>query len=388
MENFLFYNPVKVIFGKGAEDRAGKEISKHGSNALFVYGKNSIKKSGLYNKIIRLLKEKNMDFAEHSGVKSNPVLSHVRGGIEKAKKNGCDCVLAVGGGSVIDEAKAIAAGAKYGGDVWDFFSGKAAVKDALPIITVLTLAATGSEMNQGCVVTNEETKGKFSAHSSRLFPKTSMLNPELTATVSKEYTAYGVIDAMSHVFEGYFSTKTDSSIMTDELCEGICRTLIRSMNVLKGDLSNYDARANVMWAATLALNGIQRLGYKNYEFINHAIEHSLSAIYDIPHGAGLAIVMPGYFEFNLRKGNFKRLARFGRKALEIDEGDDKKAAKQTIEKLRNLFSEIGAPVTLKEAGIPEGDIPGIAENAMYLIKLWGMSYAKRSVEEMLKYSAK
>jgi len=386
MENFRFYNPVKIIFGKGAENNAGKEITRYGQNVLLVYGRNSIKQSGLYEKILYELQKAGIKVVEHPGVKSNPVLQHVKEGIEKAIKTKCEAVLAVGGGSVIDESKAIAAGVKHSGDIWNFFEGKSKITGALPIITILTLAASGSEMNAGCVITNEDTRQKFSAHSPHLFPKVSMLNPELTTSVPGDYTAYGVIDAMSHVLEGYFSTKTDNAFITDELCEGICKTLIKSMNILKNDLTNYAARANVMWSAALALNSLQRLGYKNTEFINHAIEHSLSAIYDIPHGAGLSIVIPAYMRFNLEKGNFKRIAHFGKNVLGINTTNEEKAASETVRRIKEWFSEIGSPVTLKEVNIPSGDIPDIAENAMATVKAWGMSYARRSIEEILKYS--
>lgn len=387
MENFLFCNPVKIIFGKGAELNAGKETLKYGKKALLVYGRSSIKKSGLYGKITENLKSKGVEFIEHSGVKSNPALLHVKEGIEKVKSDNCDVIIAVGGGSVIDEAKAIAAGTKYDGDVWDFFTGKAGVKAALPIITVLTLAATGSEMNQGCVVTKEDAKQKLSVHSPHVFPKVSMLNPELTASVSREYTAYGVIDALSHVFEGYFTTQTDSAFITDEICEGICRTLIKSMNILHKDLSDYNARANIMWSATLALNSLQRVGYKNTEFINHAIEHSLSAIYDIPHGAGLSIVMPSWFKFQISKRKTKRIAKFGRNVFSLSGEDEKALAKETVSEIEKWFSSIGAPITLSEVNIPEKDIPLIAESVMETIKLWGMSYAKKSIEEILRKAA-
>ncbi len=386
MENFLFYNPTKIIFGKGTIKNITREIKRYGKKPLFVYGSGSIKKTGLYDKIVKVLNENTIDFIEHSGVKSNPRLKHTKEGIKKARENNCDLILAVGGGSVIDEGKTIAAGVLYDGDVWDFFTGKGNIKKALPLLTVLTLAATGSEMNAGCVITKEETQQKFSAHSPHLFPKTSILDPENTMSVSKEYTAYGVIDALSHVFEGYFSTKTDTAFITDEICEGICRTLIKSMVILQQEPLNYDARANIMWSATLALNSLQKLGYKNFEFINHAIEHSLSAIYDIPHGAGLSIIIPGYLKFNAQKGNFKRIARFGKNVLNIKGADEKIIAKETIEKLKTWFSQIGAPTTLSEVNIPEKDIPKIAEHSMELINLWGMSYAKRSVEEILKLS--
>ena len=429
MENFLFYNPTKIIFGKGTIKNIAREIKRYGKKPLFVYGTGSIKKTGLYDKIVKILKENDIDFMEHAGVKSNPVLSHTHEGIRKAEENNCNIILAVGGGSVIDEGKAIAAGVLHEGLVWDFFNGSANIKKALPIITVLTIAATGSEMNAGCVITKEETKQKFSAHSPHLFPKVSILDPENTMSVSKEYTAYGVIDALSHVLEGYFSAQNDSAFITDEICEGICRTLIKSMNILQKEPSNYDARANIMWSATLALNGLQSLGYKNTEFINHAIEHSLSAIYNIPHGAGLSIVIPAYLKFNLQKGNFKampsvvstsyahqttkampgshlwrdkampgavtgnrahqtakRIVRFGKKVLNISGKDDKAIAKETIEAIKKWFSKIGAPITLAEVNIPEKDIPKITENAMELIKLWGMSYAKKSVQEILSLS--
>ena len=386
MESFLFYNPTKIIFGKRTIKNIAREIKLYGKKPLLVYGAASIKKTGLYDKIVNILKENDIDFVEHEGVKSNPVLSHTQEGIEKAREHHCDMILAVGGGSVIDEGKAIAAGVLYEGDVWDFFTGKGNIKKALPLLTVLTIAATGSEMNAGCVITKEETRQKFSAHSPHFFPKASILDPENTMSVSKEYTAYGVIDALSHVFEGYFSTQNDTAFITDEICEGICRTLIKSMDILNEDPLNYNARANIMWSATLALNSLQRAGYKNTEFINHAIEHSLSAIYDIPHGAGLSIIIPGYLKFNLQKGNFKRIVQFGKNVLNINGKDDKTIAKETIGTLKKWFSKIGAPITLAEVNIPEKDIPEITENAMELINLWGMSYAKKSVEEILLLS--
>lgn len=377
MQNFNFNNPVKIMFGKGTIGKLGPEAAKAGKKALFVYGGGSIKKNGVYEAVLKTLSENGVETVEHSGVKPNPVLSHVREGIKKAIEGKCSLVVAAGGGSVIDESKAIAAGALYAGDVWDFFARKARAQEALPIFTVLTLPATGSEMNNGCVVTNEETKQKYSTGELVLFPKVSILDPETTMSLPPAQVANGAVDAIAHLVEGYFSTPDPDNAVTDEIVHALSRSVIASTERILKDPSDYNARASMMWSATLALNGLAACGYGRMSFINHAIEHSLSALYDIAHGAGLAIVMPAWFKHYLAKGGEERLAKFGKAVF--GSGN----ARETIIDFEAFFKKTGAPVRLQEAGIPAGDIPAIAANAMGLITMWGIKTDRTEVEKIL-----
>jgi hypothetical protein len=378
MQNFTFSNPTKIIFGKAVVAKLAPEAAKAGKKALFVYGGGSIKKNGVYDVLIGSLEKEGVAVIEHHGVKPNPVLSHVRSGIKKARENNCDFIVAAGGGSVIDEAKAIAAGAKYGGDVWDFFCGKAEVREALPLFTALTLPATGSEMNCGCVVTNEETAQKFSTQGPALFPRVSVLDPETTMTLPRAQVANGAVDSIAHLIEGYFTTKDADDTVTDEIVHALARSVIASTERILKDPSDYNARASMMWSATLALNGLATCGYAGMSFINHAIEHSLSALYDIAHGAGLAIVMPAWFKHHLETAGPARLEKFGAAVFGT------KTAEDTIKAFENFFKRTGAPVRLSEAKIPAADIPRIAENAMGLIRLWGMKHEQPEIEKILE----
>jgi alcohol dehydrogenase YqhD (iron-dependent ADH family) len=381
MQNFNFVNPVRIIFGRGTISRLGAEAAKAGKKALLVYGGGSIKQNGVYNELTAALKKSGVAWVEHAGVKPNPVLAHTREGVRLAQANACDLIVAAGGGSVIDEAKAIAAGAKYTGDVWDFFCGKAAPKEALPLFTVLTLPATGSEMNAGCVVTNEELAQKYSAHSPLLFPRVSILDPETTMSLPPAQVANGAVDSIAHLIESYFTTADREVGVTDEIVHALARSVVAATGRILKDPKDYDARASMMWSATLALNGLAGCGYGGTSFPNHAIEHSLSALYDIAHGAGLAIVMPAWFKTHLEKSGPARLEKFGAAVFGV------KGAEATIEAFEKFFKTAGAPVRLAEAGIPCSDIPRIAENAMGLITLWGMKLKKAEVEEILKKAA-
>ncbi|OGR80723.1 MAG: hypothetical protein A2X32_09270 [Elusimicrobia bacterium GWC2_64_44] len=377
MQNFTFVNPTKIIFGKAVVAKLGPAAAAAGKKALLVYGSGSIKKNGVYDVLTGALRANGVEIVEHPGVKPNPVLSHVKAGIEKAKAGGCDLVVAAGGGSVIDEAKAIAAGAKFSGDVWDFFCGKAEIREALPLFTALTLPATGSEMNAGCVVTNEATSQKYSAHSPALFPLVSALDPETTLTLPREQVAYGAVDSLAHIIEGYFTTKDADAEITDEVVHALARSVVAStMRILK-DPADYNARASMMWSATLALNGLATCGYGGMNFINHAIEHSLSALYDIAHGAGLAIVMPAWFRHHLETAGPARLQKFGAAVFGV------RTAEETIQAFEDFFRKAGAPVRLPEAGIPADDIPKIAANAMGLIRMWGMHHEQPEIERIL-----
>ncbi len=379
MENFEFFNPTRIIFGKKTEDKIGKILKRDGiQRVLFLFGKSSIKSTGLYDRVIHALQKEGIQFVEHGGVKPNPVLSHAKEGIEKAKKNKVDAILAVGGGSVIDEGKTIAFGAETSGDIWEFFKRSRTIDKALPIYVILTLAATGSEMNGFAVMTKEETQEKLSVSSEHLFPKVSILNPELTYTVSSQYQAYAAVDTIAHVIEYYFSGQYCPNLQ-NRLIESLIKTVMENTEIILQEPQNYNARAEFMWAATLALNGITRLGIKGGEFPNHMIAHALGALYDLAHGACLSIVIPAWMKWYLEK-NIKQFERF---AKEIFSSKD---AHEGINKLKEWFRKIGAPVTLREAGISEKDINRIAENAYSIAVVWDMAekYSKEVLTEIIK----
>ncbi|MCX5782933.1 MAG: iron-containing alcohol dehydrogenase [Elusimicrobia bacterium] len=309
MQNFVFHNPTKIIFGKNTAPQIGEITAPYGKKALLVYGEGSIKKTGLYNLVIKSLKDAGVAAVEHAGVKPNPVISHARIGADIAKKHGVEVIVAVGGGSVIDSAKTISAAVKYDGDPWDFFSGKASPKSALPIVTILTLSATGSEMNCGAVITNEETKDKWNFLSPAVFPKVSILDPILTMTVPKYQTLCGAVDIMAHILEVYFAFSDEHNELQDELAHGVIKNLMRNVETLLSNPKDYNARAEMMWSSTLALNGMIRAGAGPSNFINHLIEHSVSALYDVTHGGGLAVVMPAWLE-NFWRAR-RKIVRFG-----------------------------------------------------------------------------
>ncbi|MEN8258013.1 MAG: iron-containing alcohol dehydrogenase [Thermodesulfobacteriota bacterium] len=378
MYDFDFQNPTKIIFGLNAEKSIGSVLKDAGhGKVLLVYGSQSVKKSGLLDRVKEKLGRKGIDFVEFGGVVSNPVLSHTRKGVGLAKAEKVDAVLAVGGGSVLDEGKAIAVGALASEDVWQFFVGRE-VSAALPIYTILTLAATGSEMNGNSVVTNEETRQKYNIASPLVYPRVSILNPELTCTVPADYSAYGAVDAIAHLMEAYF-TKNPGTRLADRLVESIVKTVIASHNVISKEPDNYEARAEFMWTATLALNGLTPCGVGEYSFPNHMIEHSLSAIYNIAHGAGLAIVMPAWMRW-YSKHNPDQFERFADKVFGV------KGADAGISALEAWFKEIGAPIRLQDAGIASDDIDMIAENGSGLAKLWGIDgiYTQEVIAEILQ----
>ncbi|GLI52328.1 iron-containing alcohol dehydrogenase [Thermodesulfovibrio yellowstonii] len=379
MENFEFYNPTRIIFGREAEKKIGKILEKDDvERVLFVYGKSSIKEIGLYDSIVKSLKKEGIEFIEHGGVKPNPVLSHTREGIEKAKKHKVDAILAVGGGSVIDEGKAIAVGTKTDKDVWDFFKRNKEIKKALPVYVILTLAATGSEMNGFAVITNEETQEKLSISSEHIFPRVSFLNPELTFTVSAKYQAYAAVDVIAHVIEHYFSGSYCPNLQ-NRFVEGLIKTVMETTEIILKEQKNYNARAEFMWAATLALNGLAKLGIKGGSFPNHMIAHSLGAIYDLPHGACLSIVIPAWMKWYQEK-NLIQFERFAKEIFGVN------TAAEGIFQLKEWFRKIGAPVSLKEAGISIGEIDRIVENAYNIAKVWQMEkdYTKEVLTEIIK----
>lgn len=379
MKKFTFYNPTRIEFGQGKEENIGQYIAEYGiTKVLLVYGSDRIKKSGLFDKVANSLSANGITFDELGGVQSNPVLSKVYEGIEMAKAKTSEAVLAVGGGSVLDSVKAIAAGAVYEGDVWDFFTYKAVPNQALKIFDIMTLAATGSEMNNFAVVTKEETKEKFNLAGPATYPTVSVINPELQASVTKEYLAYSAADIFAHSLDMYLSATYLPEYMAGYV-ENILKTVIRTTEILLEDASNYEARAEFAWAATQALNFTTFCGIENNRYDTHFIEHTLSAEYNIAHGAGLSIVMPAWMKWqkNHLTERFERFATnlFGIKG--VDAG---------IEALKQWYVRIGTPVTLSEGNIPEKDIPMLVEKLSIVAKMWGAEalYTKEMITTVLE----
>ena len=363
MNEFTFYNPTKLIFGKGQVEQLKELVPQYGKKVLVVYGGGSIKRNGLYDQVMSILKGIDSEVFELSGVEPNPRLSTVRRGVEIAKENNIDFILAVGGGSVIDCTKAIAAGAKYDGDAWDLVTKKAFAKEALPFGTVLTLAATGSEMNAGSVITNWETNEKYGWGSPVTFPQFSILDPENTFTVPKDHTIYGMVDMMSHVFEQYFNNATNTPLQ-DRMCESVLNTVIETAPKLINDLENYELRETILYSGTIALNGMLQMGY-NGDWASHNIEHAVSAVYDIPHAGGLAIIFPNWMKHNL-KVNPSRFAQLAERVFNVDPAgkSEEEVALEGIDKLREFWSSLGAPTRLADYDIDDSQIDLMADKAM------------------------
>lgn len=383
MQNFVFHNPTKILFGKGTIPSIGPETVAFGKRVLLVYGSGSIKKNGIYRQVTESLHEAGADIVEHPGVQSNPLLSHVREGISLAREHHCQIVCAVGGGSVLDEAKAICAGAKVDHDVWKFFTGKKSIQSTLPLTTVLTLAASGSEMNSGMVITNEETDQKFGFANKHLFPKTSILDPEATFSVPADYTAYGAVDAIAHVLEFYFTTSDPATPVQDRLMEGLIINAMESCDQVLADPRSYQGRADLMWTATLALNGLTGAGLGKVGFPMHMIEHSLSALYNVPHGAGLSAIIPGWMRHQSMITP-ERFAQFAERIFDYREGSMQEKAGKGIDALQQWFDKVHSPASLQALHIPKEDVPRIAENALALAKVWRMpEYDKNRIEAIL-----
>ncbi|CEM62161.1 iron-containing alcohol dehydrogenase [Treponema phagedenis] len=362
MFNFNFHIPTKILFGQGKIAHLADEISAYGSRVLFCYGGGSIKKIGLYDEIIEQFSSKGIFYQELSGISPNPRIEEVREGIKLIREHQLNFILPVGGGSTIDCAKAISAGAAYQGDAWDLVIGKAKPQQTIPIGTVLTLSATGSEMNGGAVISNMETKQKLSLGSPLLLPKFSILDPSYTFSVSAAQTAAGTADIMSHTFENYFSLN-DDAFLQNRLAEAILRTCIYYAPKALANPHNYDARANLMWAGTWAINGLLSAG-KNTDWSVHAMEHELSAFYDITHGVGLAILTPHWLNYVLNETTVQRIATFGTAVWGIYTDDIYETAKLAIQKTSEFFASLGIPMRLRDVGIGEEHLQEMAEAAV------------------------
>jgi len=383
MQNFVLENTTKIIFGRDTIKQIGEETKVLGNKILLVYGQNSIKNNGIYDQVTTSLADQSIDIVEHGGVQSNPILSHVQKGIKIGQKEKVDAIVAVGGGSVIDSAKAIAAGIPVKHDVWKFFLGKKGVTEPLPVLSVLTLAASGSEMNGGMVLTNEKSNLKLGIGNKKLCPKVSILDPSATYTVPADYTAFGVVDAMAHTLEFYCTCEDPSTPVQDRFMEGLLVNLIESGSAVCKTPLNYDIRANIMWSATLALNGWTSSGLGKVGFPMHLIEHSLSAMYNVPHGAGLSVIVPAWMTHQVEK-NPDKIAQFSERVFGVSAISTLEKARTGIQLLKEWFCTIKSPTTLQELAIPSSDISKIAENSQGLAKLWRLqSYSQTKVEEIL-----
>ena len=360
MDNFNFYSPTEFVFGKDRESECGEYVKKYGgSKVLIHYGGGSAERSGLLGRVRESLNKSGISFIELGGVKPNPRDTLVYKGIDLCRSEGVDFILAVGGGSSIDSAKAIAAGVPYDGDFWDFYSGKS-IEKALPIGVVLTIAAAGSEGSGDSVITKEDGMLKRGAGSDVLMSKFSILNPALTQTLPAYQTACGATDIMAHVFERYFTNTTEVEI-TDRLCEAVLITMVKETPRVIADPDNYDARANIMWAGMVAHNGLVGVG-RSQDWNSHGIEHELSALYDCAHGAGLAVIMPSWMEF-VYKHNVMRFCQMATRVFgcQMNFENPEATALEGIRRFRSFLHSIGMPINFAELGAKEEDIPALVE---------------------------
>jgi alcohol dehydrogenase YqhD (iron-dependent ADH family) len=362
MNNFMYHNPTRLIFGKGQLSQLHSLLPAYGSNILLVYGGGSIKSNGIYAQVIDIVGQLGMNVHELGQVEPNPRLTTVDAGINICRREKINFILAVGGGSVLDCAKAISIGVNYTGDVWDIITGQAEGTEAIPFGTVLTLAATGSEMNTNSVITNWERQEKVGWSSPLVFPQFSILDPEFTFSVPRNQTIYGMVDIMSHVFEQYFH-HGDNTPIQDQHCESILRTVIHTAPKLLDNLQSYEHRETILYCGTLALNGSLSMGIRG-DWASHNIEHAVSAVYDIPHGGGLAILFPNWMEYVLDSG----IARFKQFAVQVFGIDptgqsDRDTALAGIRALRAFFDSIEAPSRLAEYEIGDDKLGLMADKA-------------------------
>ncbi len=354
MQNFVYDIPTIVYFGKGQIEKLGGLAAGIGKRALIVYGGGSIKKNGLFDTAKELLEKEGVECFEFGGVEPNPRIESVRSGVEYCREHDIDVLIPIGGGSVIDCAKVIAAGVKYPGDAWELVEDTKKIMDALPVITVLTIAATGTEMDFYAVITNQELNAKVSIDSRWLFPKYSIMDPTYTESVSAYQTASGAADIMSHIFEVYFQKCGDTYIQ-DRIMEGLMRTVVKYGKIAVDEPDDYDARANLMWASSWAINGMIACG-KSGAWVCHPIEHQLSAFYNVTHGMGLAVIIPYWMEKILNDSIVDVFVSYGVNVFNIDKTLPKyDIAREAISETRKWYASMNIPKTLRELGINDKD---------------------------------
>ena len=360
MINFQFYSPTEFVFGKDSELRVAHLLKKHSATkVLFHYGGGSIKRSGLYDRVVNTLKENNIPYVESGGVVPNPRLSLVNEGIKIVKENHIDFILAVGGGSVMDSAKAIAIGTKYDGDLWDLYTGTK-IKEALSVGVIVTIPASGSEASNSSVITNDKLGLKKGTNSDLIRPKFAIMNPELTYTIPNYHAFAGVVDMMSHIFERYL-TNTPDVDLTDLMQEAVLISIMDNAKRLLKDPRDYNARAHIMWAGTIAHNGILGVG-RTTDWASHGLEHELSALYDVSHGAGLAVIFPHYMLYTLDH-DVDRYYRLAVNVMKVkpNVSDKRNVAIKGIRKLQAFYKSLGMPLTFDDIGAKKEDIPQLVK---------------------------
>ena len=357
MNNFQYYNPTRMIFGKGVTGSIAAELKAAGAKkVLLVFGQNSIKSSGLYDSIISQFADESIDVVDHGGVKGNPLLSHAEAGIAKVKANNIDWICAIGGGSVIDEAKAISAGAVSSENVWKFYTKEAAVTKTLPLAAVSTLPATSSEMNGISVLTNEQTEQKIAlVCPGVLNPKISFLDPELTRTLSKKQLAFAAADIISHLTEAYFTTNADNLCVQDRLTESIVLSVMESHRNFSHDPDDYDSRAAFTWSAALAWSGLIQAGIPFAQMPCHGLEMPMSGVYDVAHGAGLSVVIPAWIKA-VGSRHENRILKFGKNVF----GRQCSTVAEVADMFIEYYNSIGTPVTFEQVGMTDPDIDKLA----------------------------
>ena len=378
MNNFTFNIPTDIRFGKDQIECLPEELSKYGKKVLLVYGGGSIKKTGLYDTVIKLLDS--YEVYELPGIEPNPKLTSVEEGARICKEKGIEVILAVGGGSTIDASKHIACAACYDGPAWDLMMDRSKIKKALPIAVVLTICATGSEMNSGGVITNEDTKEKLEINSPLLYPRLSVCDPTYLYTLPAKQTAAGTVDILSHVLEQYFQPN-DEAYITDSLSEAVMKTVIKYGKKAIDTPDDYEARSNLMWSSTVALNHLLTVG-KGGGWSVHPIEHVVSAFYDITHGVGLAIITPKWMRFVLTNSTVDRFEKYAREVWGITGSDKYAIAMEGIEKTEEFFKSLGMPLTLYDAGITDDRIKEMAKEAYRTNNEFKRAYVKLSVEDI------
>lgn len=361
MDNFTFYTPTDYIFGRGVESQVGEQSARHlGQKVMIVFGQGSVRRSGLLDRVEKSLSDAGVSFVELGGIQPNPIDIPVYEGIEICRREGVTGILAVGGGSAIDTAKAIAAGVLYDGDFWDFYCGKSVIERALPVGVVLTIPAAGSEGSGNSVITKTDGMRKISIRSPyHLRPRFALMDPELTYTLPPFQTACGVADMMAHIMERYFSPTKEVEI-TDRVSEGVLMAIIEEAPKVMANPHDYDARANIMWSGTLAHNGICGTG-RVEDWTSHGLEHELSALYGVTHGAGLAVVFPAWLTYMANEKPAK-IAQFAHRVFGVKEtADEKTDALEGVSRLRRFFKSLGLPTNFKELGIENPDVDTLVE---------------------------
>lgn len=387
MFSFEYHIPTRIVFGEGSVNRAGEIASEYGKRVMLVsYDEDLIKKIGFYDKAMQPLLAAGLEVIPLFGVKSNPDVTLVRKGIQLCKENNVDLVIGLGGGSAMDTAKGVAVGARYDGDVWDFPIGQAVIKDALPIMTIVTIPATSSEMNPTSVLNNDEVRRKDGFVSPFMYPTVSILDPELTYSLPWKQTAISAADIVSHLMEGYINHTVDWAPMQDHYAQGMIKTIMECTDRLQKDLGDKEARAMFMWTATNAWNGFYVCGLGAYDQIIHIVGHSFSAFYDTPHGSAMSVSIPAVMKYH-RDERLEKYSVFANEVFGIEGDVSSETAQKGIDALEAWFKKIGVPVNFAEANMPTNELDAMADDILETAHRWGTTrYSKEMILDLLKFA--